>query len=67
LSPELVASLSEPQVEPLDLLWDRFRELVVATAAELEEAPARDAVDEMERRGLKLDVVARVVQQRLGQ
>jgi hypothetical protein len=50
-----------------DRLWEDFREIVVGTAAELEEAPARDAVDEMERRGLKLDVVARVVQQRLGQ
>ena len=50
-----------------DLLWEHFREIVVVTAAELEEAPARDAVNEMERRGLKLDVVARVVQQRLGQ
>jgi hypothetical protein len=50
-----------------DLLWKRFHELVVATAAELEEAPVRDAVDEIERRGLSLDVVARVVQQRLAE
>ena len=50
-----------------DLLWQRFHELVVATAAELEEAPVRDAIDEIERRGLRLDVVARVVQQRLGE
>jgi hypothetical protein len=49
-----------------DLLWKRFHELVVGTVAELEEAPVRDAVDDMERRGLSLDVVARVVQQRLG-
>jgi len=48
-----------------DLLWQRFYELVVGTAAELEEAPVRDAVDEIERRGLSLDVVARVVQERL--
>lgn len=48
-----------------ELLWERFRELVVGTAAELEEAPVRAAVDEMERQGWKLDVVARVVQQRL--
>ena len=50
-----------------DLLWQRFHELVVATAAELEEAPVRDAIDEIERRGLSLDVVARVVQQRLSE
>lgn len=50
-----------------DLLWERFSELVVSTAAELEEAPVREAVDEMQRRGLDLDVVARVVQQRLGE
>lgn len=50
-----------------DLLWQRFHELVTATAAELEEAPVRDAIDEIERRGLSLDVVARVVQQRLGE
>ena len=50
-----------------DLLWQRFHELVVATAAELEEAPVRDAIDEIERRGLPLDVVARVVQQRLAE
>lgn len=49
-----------------DLLWQRFHELVVANAAELEEAPVREALDEIERRGLSLDVVARVVQQRLG-
>lgn len=50
-----------------ELLWRRFHELVVATTAELEEAPVRDAVDEIERRGLSLDVVARVVQQRLSE
>jgi hypothetical protein len=48
-----------------DLLWERFRELVVGTAAELEEAPVRDALDEMERRGLRMDVVARLVRERL--
>jgi hypothetical protein len=50
-----------------DLLWRRFRELVDATAAELEEGPVRDAIEEFERRGLSLDVVARVVQQRLSE
>jgi hypothetical protein len=50
-----------------DLLWRRFHELVDATAAELEEAPVREAIEEFERRGLSLDVVARVVQQRLSE
>jgi hypothetical protein len=50
-----------------DLLWQRFRDLVIATAAELEEAPVRDVIDEIERRGLSLDVLARVVQQRLSE
>jgi hypothetical protein len=50
-----------------DVLWQRFHELVVATATELEEAPVRDAIEEIERRGLSLDVVARVVQQRLSE
>ena len=50
-----------------ELLWQRFHELVVATAAELEEAPVREAIDEIERRGLSLDVVARVVQRRLSE
>jgi hypothetical protein len=50
-----------------DFLWRRFHELVDATAAELEEAPVRDAIDEFERLGLSLDVVARVVQQRLNE
>lgn len=49
------------------LLWRRFHELVVATATELEEAPVRNALEEIERRGLSLDVVARVVQQRLNE
>ena len=50
-----------------ELLWQRFHDLVLATAAELEEAPVRDAIDEIERRGLSLDVLARVVQQRLSE
>jgi hypothetical protein len=50
-----------------DLLWQRFHDLVVTTTAEMEEAPVRDAIDEIERRGLSLDVVARVVQQRLSE
>jgi hypothetical protein len=48
-----------------DALWQRFRDHVVAEAKELEEAPIREALDEMEQRGLKLDAVARVVGERL--
>jgi len=50
-----------------ELLWQRFYELVVAIATDLEEAPVRDAIEEIERRGVSLDVVARVVQQRLSE
>ncbi len=48
-------------------LWHRFRDLVDATTTELEEAPVREAVDDLERRGLSLDVVARVVHERLSE
>jgi hypothetical protein len=48
------------------LLWQQFRDVVVAHTKQLEEAPVRDALDEMERRGLSLDVVARVVHEKLG-
>ena len=48
-------------------LWQQFHELVVATAAELEEAPVREAIEEIERQGLSLDVVARVVRKRLSE
>lgn len=50
-----------------ELLWQQFRDVVVAHTKELEEAPVRDALDEMERRGLSLDVVARVVHEKLGE
>jgi hypothetical protein len=49
-----------------DDLWQRFHDRVVDETKELEEAPIREALDEMERRGLRLDVVARVVHERLG-
>jgi hypothetical protein len=49
-----------------DLLWQEFRDRVVEQTKELEEAPVREALDEMERRGLSLDVVARVVHEKLG-
>jgi hypothetical protein len=50
-----------------ELLWQRFHERVAATAAELEEAPVREAIEEIQRRGLSLDLVARVVQKRLSE
>jgi len=49
-----------------DTLWERFHELVVDQTRELEEAPIRAALDEMERQGVRLEAVARVVRDRLG-
>ena len=47
-------------------LWQQFHGLVLAQAKELEEAPVREALGELERRGLSLDVIARVVHEKLG-
>jgi hypothetical protein len=47
-------------------LWQQFRDLVLAQAKELEEAPVREALGELERQGLSLDVIARVVHEKLG-
>jgi hypothetical protein len=49
-----------------EALWHEFRELVEDQTKEIEEAPVREALDEMVRRGVHLDVVARVVHERLG-
>lgn len=49
-----------------DALWERFHELVVDQTRELEEAPIRAALDDMERQGVRLEAVARVVRDRLG-
>jgi hypothetical protein len=49
-----------------DALWARFQSLVVDEVAELEEAPIRDALEAMERQGIRLEAVARVVKDRLG-
>jgi hypothetical protein len=49
-----------------DALWERFHELVVDQTRDLEEAPIRAALDEMERQGVRLEAVARVVRDRLG-
>ena len=48
-----------------DLLWQQFHDVVVAHTKELEEAPVRDALEDLERRGLRLDVVARVIHEKL--
>ena len=48
-------------------LWQHFHDLVVAQAKELEEGPIREALGEMERRGLSLDVIARVVHEKLSE
>jgi hypothetical protein len=50
-----------------DLLWQQFRDVVVAYTKELEEAPVRDVLEDLERRGLSLEVVARVIHERLGE
>jgi hypothetical protein len=49
-----------------DALWERFHELVVDQTRDLEEAPIRAALDEMERQGVRHEAVARVVRDRLG-
>jgi 4-alpha-glucanotransferase len=49
-----------------DTLWERFHELVIEQTRDLEEAPIRAALDEMERQGVRLEAVARVVRDRLG-
>jgi hypothetical protein len=49
-----------------DELWQQFRDRVAQQTRELEEGPVREALEDMERRGLSLDVVARVVHEKLG-
>jgi hypothetical protein len=49
-----------------DALWARFHSLVIDEVTELEEAPIREALEAMERQGIRLEAVARVVKDRLG-
>jgi hypothetical protein len=49
-----------------EALWDWFHSLVVELVRGLEEAPIHAALEEMERRGLRLEAVARVLNDRLG-
>lgn len=68
LAEQAVVLLAKAMVTSHDRegLWDRFHERVVDQTRELEEAPIRDALDEMERQGVQLEAVARVVRDRLG-
>lgn len=50
-----------------DVLWQQFRDMVVAYTKALEEAPVRDALEDLERRGLSLEVVARVIHEKFGE
>jgi hypothetical protein len=49
-----------------EALWERFHLLVVEEVSELEEAPIREALEAMERQGIRLEAVARVVNDRIG-
>ena len=49
-----------------DALLKRFHSLVVDEVTELEEAPIREALEAMEHQGIRLEAVARVVNDRLG-
>ena len=68
LAEQAVGLLAKAMVTSHDRegLWDRFHERVVEQTRGLEEAPIRDALDEMERQGVQLEAVARVVRDRLG-
>lgn len=49
-----------------DALWERFQSLVVEEVRELEEAPILEALEAMELQGIRLEAVARVVNDRIG-
>jgi len=49
-----------------DALWERFQSLVVDEVRELEEAPILAALEAMERQGIRLEAVARVIHDRIG-
>jgi hypothetical protein len=69
LAEQAVTLLAKAMVTSHDreLLWERFRDLVDTMTTELEEAPVREALADLERRGLSLDVLARVVHERLSE
>src|SRR5690242_21928782 len=45
-------------------LWSAFRVLVAEHLQRLEEGPAREALDELERRGVNLELLARLAEER---
>lgn len=47
-----------------ETLWSEFRAMVVEQLARLDEAPVRDALDELERRGVNLELLARLAEER---
>jgi TPP-dependent pyruvate/acetoin dehydrogenase alpha subunit len=49
-----------------DALWERFQSLVAEEVREMEEAPILEALEAMERQGIRLEAVARVVNDRIG-
>jgi hypothetical protein len=61
----LAGALLRAYGDERELLWHLFRDRVAAEVKELEEAPVREALDDLERRGLNLAVVARILDQRL--
>ena len=67
LAEQAVELLAKAMVTTRDreALWQRFHELVVAETKHLEEAPVREALDDLLHRGVSLEVVARVVRERL--
>jgi hypothetical protein len=69
LAEQAVTLLAKAMVTSHDreLLWERFHDLVESTTLELEEAPVREALADLERRGLSLNVLARVVHERLAE
>jgi hypothetical protein len=61
----LAEALLQVHGDERELLWHLFRDRVAAQVKELEEAPVRQALDDLERRGLNLAVVARILDRRL--
>ena len=47
-----------------DALWSAFRDLVDMQVRRLEEAPVRQVLDQLERSGVSLDLVARLAEER---
>jgi hypothetical protein len=65
LADELAKAIVSLPYEDEDLLWHRFREVVVDRLSELREAPVRQALDELQSRGIDLQILARLASERL--